>query len=959
MENKNELNTEPEIRSAESTPQSAIRNPQSDILIVEDGPVEAELLRRVLAHSGYQATWVKNGEEGLQALREHPYVLVISDIQMPLMNGYELCRAIKLDEKLWDTPVILVTMLSEPKDIIKALEAGADSYITKPYIDVILLGRISSLLANPFRRKFAEERRKIQVEYGGESYNIAASGQLVANMLFSVYENSMFLNHELLRIQNQLNLLNNSLDEQVLERTAALQKSEEKFRKITESAQDAIIMMGNDQRISFWNTAAEHIFGYNAAEAVGHELHALIVPALARSKFVQAFPHFQASGKGAIIGKMTELTALRKGGEEFPVELSVSATQIGGQWHAIGIVRDITQRKINEVRIARLNRIYSVLSGINTTIVRVHDEDELFSEACRIAVEHGHFTFVWIGKFDADKQQLRPVARAGRDDGYLAQINLTTREGTKGSCALTTQALTEAKPAVCNDIASDERMAAWRSEALGRGYRSVTVFPLVVEERPVGIFALYASEPGVFDDEEMKLLVEMSGDISFAIDNINKKKKLNYLAYYDVITSLPNRTLFYDRLDQHLHDAAQNGKTTAVLAIDLERFRAINETFGRHLGDVLLKQVAERLMGTGVGVNHLAHISSDCFAVVLPNVREEADVMHFLENQITAVLSKPFQLEGQGLHISIKAGIALFPADGKDADTLFRNAEAALIKTKLSGDKYLFYTPEFNARIADRLKLENKLRIALEQKQLVLHYQPKVDLKSNQIIGLEALLRWNDPENGMVSPVKFIPVLEETGMIIEAGAWALAQAMADYCAWQAKGLASPRIAVNVSQVQLQRSDFVNTIERVVSSLGGVTSGLEIEITESLIMQNAEVNIKKLHAIREMGIEVAIDDFGTGYSSLSYIAKLPINSLKIDRAFIINMTSNADDLSIVSAIISLAHSLNLRVIAEGVETNEQAKLLRLLKCDEIQGFLFSPGVPAEQIEEFLRNKKALE
>ena len=572
-------------------------------------------------------------------------------------------------------------------------------------------------------------------------------------------------------------------------------------------------------------------------------------------------------------------------------------------------------------------------------------------------MEHGGFTFAWIGKLDADSQQVTPVAQAGRDDGYLAQINLTSRENIPGNCALTALALTEAKPVICNDIAGDERMAAWSSEALSRGYRSVVVLPFMLEGKPVGVFVLYAAETGMFDEEEMRLLNEMAGDISFAIDNLKKEEKLNYLAYYDVITGLPNRTLFYDRLGQHLHDA-QSGEMIAVLAIDLERFRVINETFGRHAGDALLKQVAERLITMEVGADHLARISADCFALVLTNIREVADVVRFLENQVATALSTVFRLEGQFLRISVRTGIAVFPADGKDADTLFRNAEAALKKAKLSGDKYLFYTPALNARAAEKLTLENKLRRALEQEQLVLHYQPKVDLKSNQIVGLEALMRWNDPETGLVPPWKFIPLLEETGMIIEAGAWALARAMADYRDLQKKDLSPPRIAVNVSQVQLQRNDFVSMVERVVSGSGGVPGGLEIEITESLVMQDVEANILKLRAIREMGMEVAIDDFGTGYSSLSYIAKLPINALKIDRAFIINMTSSADDLSIISAIISLAHSLDLRVIAEGVETDEQAKLLRLLKCDEIQGFLFSPGVPIDQIEEFLRDKKSL-
>ena len=724
------------------------------------------------------------------------------------------------------------------------------------------------------------------------------------------------------------------------------------FRTLLDNSNDAIEVL-DPVTLRFFdiNETACRVLGYSREELLSMSAFDIDTGVNADStKVIEA--QLRQSGRAR-----SETVHRRKDGSTFPVEVSATLIEID-KLYLLSIARDITQRRANEAKIKRLNRIYSVLSGINTTIVRVREEGELLRETCRIAVEHGGFVFAWIGKFDADSQQVTQVAQAGRDDGYLAQINLTARDDAPGSCALTAQALTEAKPVICNDIASDERMAALRSEALSRGYRSVVVLPLMLEGKPVGVFVLYALESGVFDDEEMRLLIEIAGDISFAMDNLKKEEKLNYLAYYDVITGLPNRALFYDRLGQHLHDV-QSGEMVAVLAIDLERFRNINETFGRRAGDALLKQTAERLISMGVGVDHLARISADCFAMILSNIREEADVVRFLESQVATAMSKPFKLEGQKLRISARVGIAIFPEDGKDADTLFRNAEAALKKTKLSGDKYLFYTPALNARVAEKLTLENKLRRALEQEQLVLHYQPKINLKSKQIGGMEALLRWNDPEDGLVPPSKFIPLLEETGMIIEAGAWALTRAMTDYRAWQAQGLTPPRVAVNVSQVQLQRNDFVSTVERLVSDAGGVGGGLEIEITESLIMQDIEANIQKLHAIREMGVEVAIDDFGTGYSSLSYIAKLPINALKIDRAFIINMTSNADDLSIVSAIISLAHSLNLRVIAEGVETKEQAKLLRLLKCDEIQGFLFSPGVPAEQIEEFLRNKKTLE
>lgn len=1102
------------------------KNFSLDILIAEDSRTQAEQLSFLLEQHGYRVTIAANGKQALLAAQAQKPTLIISDIVMPEMDGYELCKAIKSDENLKDIPVILVTTLSDAQDVIRGLECGADNFIRKPYDERYLLSRIDYLLMNLELRKSQKMQVGVEIDLGGQKHFITAERQQILDLLISTYEQAVHINDELklreteLKHSNQvlqglysiaeglnqvsserevaeialeralelpgiqagwislweeesgfrliaarnlppallregvmdglcdcrrrflageldhvtnimecerlkgakgdthglryhasvplwtgdrtmgiMNLvgaeqglfdeaelkmiygignqvavalerarLHEHLEQLVDERTAALTEEiaerrriqEEQARLVTiiEATPDFVATGDLDGHVLYMNQAGLRMIGHEPGQDVsnlnvgaGHPDWALKL--VRETGIPYAIKHGSWSGETAF---------LLPDGKEVPVLQVVIAHKRpdGSVEYLSTIAHDITQRKANEAKIKRLNRIYSVLSGINTTIVRVREEDELFREACRIAVEHGGFVFAWIGKFDADTLQVTPVAQvaqAGRDGGYLAQINFIARDDAPGGCALTALALTEAKPIICNDIASDGRMAALRSEALSRGYRSVVVLPLMLEGKPAGVFALYAAETGVFDEEEMRLLIEIAGDISFALDHLKKAEKLNYLAYFDEITGLPNRTLFYDRLGQHLHDV-QNGETVAVLAIDMDRFRVINETFGRHAGDALLRQVAERLITTGVGVDHLARISSDCYGMALSNIREEADVVRFFENQVATALSKPFKLEGQELRISARVGIAIFPDDGKDADTLFRNAEAALKKTKLSGDMYLFYTPALNARVAEKLTLENKLRLALEQEQLVLHYQPKIDLKSNQIVGLEALIRWNDPETGLVPPSKFIPLLEETGMIIEAGAWALAQAMKDFRAWQAKGLAPPHIAVNVSQVQLQRSDFVSMIERVVSGSEGAPGGLEIEITESLIMQDIEANIQKLHAIRKMGVEVAIDDFGTGYSSLSYIAKLPINALKIDRAFIINMTSNADDLSIVSAIISLAHSLNFRVVAEGVETNEQAKLLRLLKCDEIQGFLFSPGVPAEQIEEFLRKKKTL-
>ncbi len=616
------------------------------------------------------------------------------------------------------------------------------------------------------------------------------------------------------------------------------------------------------------------------------------------------------------------------------------------------LTEEIAEHKRAEEKVKRLNRIHAVLSGINTTIVRVRDRQELFAEACRIAVEHGQFRMAWIGLLDPNGEAVTPVAKAGFEEGYLDQIRVNLKDD-----GLATRALREKTSVVCNDIGTDPLMLHWREAALQRGYRSLVVFPLVVEDKAVGLFVLYASETDFFDAEEMRLLAEITGNISFALDHIEKESRLNYLAYYDIVTGLPNRALFHDRLNQHLLAASANNSTVALLEFDLEQFRVINDTLGRQAGDALLKQVTQRLRGAGLEANHLAYTGAGRFAVILDNLQKEADVAHILESRINDSLRRPFVVGGTELRLSAKAGIALFPADGADADSLLRNAAAALEKAKLSGHKYLFYTPEINARVAEKLSLENKLRQAVEKEEFVLHYQPKVDLEKRAIIGVEALIRWQSPELGLVPPLRFIPLLEETGMILEVGIWALRRAVLDHRHWMEMGLAAPRIAVNVSTIQLRQRDFIDVLRAAIGE-DGVASGIDLEITESLIMDNVQDNITKLQTIRDMGIGIAIDDFGTGYSSLAYLVQLPVQTLKIDRTFIITMLKDPNVMLLVQTMISLAHSLGLKVVAEGVDEEEQAKMLRLLKCDEMQGYLFSPAVPAEQIEQFLREKKAL-
>ncbi len=391
----------------------------------------------------------------------------------------------------------------------------------------------------------------------------------------------------------------------------------------------------------------------------------------------------------------------------------------------------------------------------------------------------------------------------------------------------------------------------------------------------------------------------------------------------------------------------------ALILLDLERFRNMNETLGRHGGDDLLKLISRRLEDAFHGKDYLAHLGADNFGVVIRGVRDVAEIAHAVESQVLTCFGEPFAVNGKELRATARAGVALFPADGGDADTLFKNAEAALKKTKASSERYLFYAPQMNARVAEQLKLENELRNAITHEQFVLHYQPRFDFASGDIVGMEALIRWKHPERGMVPPGEFIPLLEETGMILDVGRWALWRAALEHAAWCARGRLPPRVAVNVSAAQLRRRDFVDQVKDALAPVDRAAERIDIEITESMLMDDTQGSIDKLKALQSLGLHVALDDFGTGYSSLSYLARLPINSLKIDRSFVIQMSKGPEQLAIVSTVISLARALNLRVVAEGVETEEQANLLRLLHCDEAQGYLFGRPVPPEELEGKLR------
>ena len=611
-------------------------------------------------------------------------------------------------------------------------------------------------------------------------------------------------------------------------------------------------------------------------------------------------------------------------------------------------LQDVTAQKAAEEKIKRLNRVYAVLSGINSLIVRVRNRPELFKEACAIAVEQGGFRMAWLGLADETFSRVTPVASAGDVGDFFRAAPLSLLEDSP-AFGLVGRALIAREPAVSLDVQRDARKLM-KQECAARGINSLAVIPLTLDGKAIGVFSLYAADAHFFDDEETRLLLELAGDISFALAYMDRSEKAEYLAFYDPLTALANRSLFHERLAQLLAAGAERQHRLALLVVDIERFKRINDTVGRQAGDALLRSIADRLTAS-IPPARAARIGGDQFAIVLPNVQSEDDVARAVESHLKDFFGAPYRVGDTALRLSGRLGIALYPDNGADGETLFRHAEAALKKAKQAGESYLFYEERMSERVSEKLALENKLRQAIEADEFVLHYQPKVHLETRAVTGVEALLRWNSGEFGLVPPMRFIPLLEETGMILQVGSWVLRRAALDRQAWVSQGLEAPRVAVNLSVIQLRQRNFVRLVEEAIAD-GAADAGIDLEITESLVMDDIAANIEKLKAVRAMGIDLAVDDFGTGYSSLAYLAKLPVQAVKIDRSFIVAMHDDPNAMTLVSTIISLAHSLRLRVVAEGVETEEQAKILRLLRCDEMQGYLFSKPLPADQLVSLL-------
>lgn len=944
------------------------------IAVIDDVPVNRELLATVLKAFGHQVVEAADGAEALALVRRESPDLVICDILMPEVDGYEFVRQLRADPAIAATPVIFYTayyLESEARQL--AQTCGVVEILTKPgepedivaVVRRVLDGaRAASVTVTP-PPEF--DRRHLQLITGKLSEKVAEL-QGVNDKLEALIE----LNLQLASQRDSAQLLDHVC-------TAARQLIGAEYGSIAVRAagSDELAYAGHcgiapailaamgpvlldggvpgevyrTQQVRRLELAGDGVAveGFPPGYPPLHSLVAAPVVSLTNSYgWICLGNKLGEPGFSAADENLLRILAAQAGRIYENGSLYARVQAYAGVLEAEIVDRERAQRQL-----ATQYRLYAVLSGINAAIVRIRERKALFREACRIAVQQGEFGIAWIGEFDAQAMEVVPVAWAGIEDDPGAEPLVLCGDGGTGEDAIG-RAVLGRTPVVIDELSEVGAGGGRRAEALRRGYRSMVALPLVVESKVDGVIVLYAREAAFFTGEELDLLKELANDVSFALEYIGKQDLLAYLAYHDVLTGLSNRAHLQECLGQALQSACNHpDEKLGVVVWNIDRFRNINDTFGRVTGDRVLREVAQRLTAAWPGGGCVARIGGDHFAAIHAGGREVTAIAHAVENALAGVVRVPVMIDAQELRLSVSAGVAVFGGGDDDADTLVKNAEVALRKAKGAARGFLFYGPEMNALIADTLMLENRLRQALERDEFVLYYQPKTNGASGSVTGLEALIRWNDPAGGLVQPGVFIPVLEETGMILEVGAWAIRKALSDQRLWRAEGIDPPRIAVNVSAIQLRQKDFVESVRCALKDWNGGGAPVDLEITESMIMTDLEDNIVRLSEIRKLGLDIAIDDFGTGYSSLGYLAKLPVNALKIDKSFIDTMAATPESMTIVSTIISLAHSLDLKVIAEGVEREEQAKFLRLFRCNELQGYLISEPLPPDQVVGFLR------
>jgi diguanylate cyclase (GGDEF)-like protein len=648
-------------------------------------------------------------------------------------------------------------------------------------------------------------------------------------------------------------------------------------------------------------------------------------------------PHVPFLFVSGTIGEERAINALHAGAVDYVLKENLARLEPAVR-RALSEAAANADRIRQEAQIARLNRVLRMLSGVNGLVLRIRDRTELLRETCRLAVS----VMAWSGVNDELTEKLR---------AYVA-------ESIDRESSVIAKAVRTGKEFVCNNTASVSATVTFDSLMLNAGLLSVVALPLLVDGAVIALLVLTARDSDVVSEEELLMLREVSGNLSFGLQYLQRDTTARFLSHFDPQTGLAKRALFCERVQRLINPATADARH-AVVVWDIERLSVINDSFGRRSGDLLLQQMAERLKRQYSKTDQVAHFGGGTFAMVVSVKKLTAQEFHATGARHTEQLfGEPFVIDGRAIPVSVHSGSAMSPDDGSDATSLVQNAEAALHYGRAAGIRQAHYSAKTRSESVGQLALEHKLRLALDRQEFELFYQPKVNVVTRRIQGAEALIRWRNPEEGVVGPNVFLPLLEASGFIVQVGEWVVQQAARDCRKWKSLALPPVRVAVNIAPAQLRHPDFEAMFMQALRPWSSKSWGLDIEITEGVLHEDSGTEIRKLKRLRESGVKIAIDDFGTGYSSLSRLAALPIDTLKIDRTFVSQSLTSQSGASLIKTIIALARSFNMTTVAEGVEKQGELDLLWHMQCDQSQGYLHSPAVTADEFANLLQFGKGV-
>jgi EAL domain-containing protein (putative c-di-GMP-specific phosphodiesterase class I)/GGDEF domain-containing protein len=639
-----------------------------------------------------------------------------------------------------------------------------------------------------------------------------------------------------------------------------------------------------------------------------------------------------------------------RSGAVHSVELGLSYVEHDDHSYILVVSRDISERKRQQEQIARLTRILRMQSAINAAILRIPDRDELLNEACRIANRIGGYCVAALSLVDPDGRRARPHFRVGRPPGRGSAPVVEIGDGTVPDKSLGAFALRTGQIGVCSDLTRTDTPVAMREVLYEEGIRSIVALPLIVDGVRIGVLTMTSTDEGLMCDDELLLLQDIMAALSFALRSQQQADTVRYLTHFDPLTGLAKRALFCERVESLL-DTGFGPRAPAIVAFTVRELSRVTDRLGGHFSDLLLKELAERLRNHAESEDRIGYLGGGVFVCAQLEAHSAEDLTTFLENTLFGEL---FLIDGRSVRVSGRYGIARGASGSEDAYALLRSAEAALRQSRESDPDDLAEPVEVHSTISDKLIHEHMLRRAIDARQLELHYLPQLDLATGRIESVEALLRWNDPERGLLVPTQFLPALEGTNLIDTVGQWVLQRAIDDGIRWQALGLQPVRIAVNVAPLQIRRRAFVDQFVQSLSRWRIRQGfGIDIEVTESAVLRNVGGISAKLRELRAAGVRVTLKDFGSGYCSLGLLAQLPLDMVKIERSVIAELDTNPRARALATSIIGLAAALGLITVAEGVERAEQLAVLRMLGCKQWQGYLHALPVPAQELEKLLQ------